>query len=173
MNDYDRKLYRDSWGRGLQCEMRIHGNVEVSKGDLIFYDRVDGLRDRGVSIKDHYGYPFNKVSGTTLTLASNITLAAENFVGVAASYSDSGVTESIAVHMKGLFKYSLKISRYPKIGQCIIPTGSGVTLFNQRVAVQDSISDAIGKVADSGKFKSSVEMFILPNVFYAGSFVTP
>jgi len=139
----------------------VHGNVEIDKGDLLFLDRVDGLRSKGLSSKDYYAYPLSKVSGSTNTLASNMRLAAENFLGVAAWHSDSGVTEKIAVHIDGLFKYPLKNSRKLKPTYYITATGSGVTLYNQKVSVSSSgVSDAIGFVATSGTFMSEVEMNI-------------
>ena len=164
--DYDRKLYRRGWGRGNQCTVPVHGSTTVCKGDLLFLDRVDALRSRGTSSKDYYAYPFSDVSGTTLSLASNRTLASENFVGVAAWHSDGGVTETIAIHTSGLFKYPLKNSRHLKIGKNILPAGSGVTLHNQRVSISSSASsDHIGLVANSGTFQSSVEMNIFTLFF--------
>lgn len=159
--DYDRKLYRRGWGEGTQCEVSVHGNTTIAKGDLLFLDRVDKLRSRGTSSKDYYAYPFSGISGSTLSLASNRTLASENFVGVAAWHSDSGVTEVLAIHTDGLFKYPLKNSRHLKVGKSIVPAGSGVTLYNQRVSISTSAtSEHIGLVANSGTFQSSVEMNI-------------
>ena len=164
--DYDRKLYRRGWGEGTQCEVNVHGGTTIAKGDLLFLDRVDGLRNRGTSSKDYYAYPFSDISGTTLTLASRRTLASENFVGVAAWHSDGGVTENLVIHTSGLFKYPLKNSRHLKIGKNIEPAGSGVTLHNQKVSTSNSASsDHIGLVANSGTFQSSVEMNIFTLFF--------
>lgn len=174
MNDFNRKVGDRSWKNSdLQCTGLVHGNIEISRGDLLFLDKVDGLRGRGSSVADYYIYPFSKVSGTTLTLASNRTLAKQNFVGVASWHSDSGVTEEISIDIQGLFSYPLKHSRHTLIYYNVIPAGSGTTLYNQRVAVESGTTDAIGKVANSGKFQSSVEMFILPDVFRYGSIPTP
>lgn len=162
-------VYRTSWQYSiLNCQGKVHGNTEIAKGDLLFLDRIDGLRERGSSVADNYVYPFNKISGSTLTLDSNKTLAYENFIGVAAWHSDSGVTESISVHFQGLFKYPLRNSRYTKIGYDVVPAGSGVTLYNQKVAIEDSSSNSIGKVANSGKFQNSTEMMIVSQVFRHG-----
>ena len=109
MSDNYRKQRKESWGEGLQVDVPIHGNVKVEKGDLLFLDRADGLRNKGASTADRYGYPFEKMSGATRTLASNRLLAAEHFLGVAAWHSDAGVTENLAVHITGLFRYPLKL----------------------------------------------------------------
>lgn len=170
MVDYNRRLKRDSWDNTiLQCTGNVHGNTEISQGDLVFLDRINGLRKRGTSIADFYIYPFDNISGTTLTLASNKTLAAGNFLGVASWHSDLDVTEQISVELVGLFSYPLKMSRTLNLGYDIVPVGSGVTLYNQKVGVEESSSDTIGKVAISGKFKSSVEMFIRSRVFNTGT----
>ena len=162
MGNYDRKLYRGSWGKGNQCEVDVHGNVEIDKGDLLFLDRTDGLRDKGSSTADYYSYPFGKISGATVTLASNRALAADNFLGVAAWHSDSGVTEKIAVHIDGLFKYPLKNSRTLRVKQWVEPSGSGVTLYAQKVQTNSSAtSNRIGIVGNSGTFQSQVEFGIL------------
>ncbi|MBW8001753.1 MAG: hypothetical protein FVQ80_06985 [Planctomycetes bacterium] len=162
MVDYDRKLYRESWGRNRQCIIDIHGNIEVSKGDLLFVDKSNGLRSQGASTADWYGYPFSKLSGSTVTLASNRNLAATNFLGVAAWHSDSGVTEKLAVHVGGLFLFGLKNVRTLKVGQQVIPAGSGVTLYNQKVTTSVSgSSDHVGLVARGGSFQSVVEFSLL------------
>jgi hypothetical protein len=161
MGDYDRKLYRTSWKGGeAHAEVPVHGNIEIDKGDLLFLDRVDGLRTKGASSADWYAYPFSKLSGTTRTLASNRELAAKHFLGVALWHSDSGVTETIGVHLQGLFKYPLKNARHTKVGYHVIPAGSGVTLYNQKLAVTSSSSDRIGLVAKGGTFQSAVEVVI-------------
>jgi len=159
--DVNRRLKREAWSAtNLTVEGPVKGNIEIAKGDLVFLDRIDGLRTRGVSTANYAVYPFSNLSGLTLTLASNRTLAAENFLGVAAWHSDSGVTETISVFIEGLFKFDLKHSSYTKIGHNVYPTGSGVTLYNQTIGAQDSIENAIGKVAKSARFANKVEMFI-------------
>ena len=175
MVDFDRRIKRASWDNNVyQCIGNVHGNTIISKGDLVFLDRVDGLRKRGTSTKDYYIYPFSDISGSTLTLASNKALAVENFLGVATWHSDSGVTESISVELEGLFCYPLKLSRTVKTGYTIIPVGSGTTLYSQKVGVDidADITYAIGKAAESGEFKSSIEMFIKSRIFNAGAFVS-
>jgi hypothetical protein len=160
MGDYDRRVYRSSWKNVLQVEIDVLGSTEIDKGDLLFYDRVDGLRDKGTSTASNTVFPFSKLSGSTNTLASNRTLAAENFVGVAAWHSDSGVTELLAVHIDGLFRYPLKNARHTKVGYHVIPAGSGITLYDQKVAVTSSSSDYIGIACDSEDFASSVDVRI-------------
>jgi len=160
MGDYNRKIKRSSWGEGLQVQVPVYGNVEIEMGDLLFLDRVDGLRSRGTSTATWGAFPLSKISGTTLTLASNRTLAATYFLGVAAWHSDSGVTEELSVHIDGLFNYPLKGARHVKPLYRVIPCGSGVTLYNQKVAVDNSSGDYIGTVAEYGTFKSSVEFVV-------------
>jgi len=174
MTDYNRRVKNDSWANNVvQCTVNVHGNTEISQGDFLFLDRVDGLRKRGTSTKDYYAYPFSDISGTTLTLDSNKLLAAENFLGIATWHSDSGVTEEISVELEGLFRYPLKLSRTVKTGYTIVPVGSGTTLYSQKVGVDSEagVTYAIGKSAESGKFKSSIDMFIKSRVFNAGAYV--
>jgi len=157
VGNYDRRLYREGWGDVVTIEVDVHGNVEVDKGDLLFLDQTVGLRDRGTSAADYYAYPFSKVSGSTLTLASNKTLAANNFIGVAAWHSESGVTEKVSVHIEGLFKYPLKNTRTVKVGYFAAPAGSGTTLYNQVVTVMSGSSGNIGKAVRSGNYQAEVE----------------
>ncbi len=160
MGDYDRRIRDESWEGTFQFQgsSKVHGNVEIDKGDLLFLDQVDGLRDRGSSSWDGYAYPFSKISGSTLTLASNRTLAYENFFGIATSFSESGVTEDIGVYLYGLFRYPLRNARSVKVGDYVVPSGSGTTLYNQVVAaVKSGCSDIIGLTAKNGNFTSEVD----------------
>jgi len=161
MNDFNRKLYGREWGESEYAEAPVHGNTQIYKGDLLFLDRIDGLRDKGTSSADYYIYPFSLVSGSTRTLESNKLLAGQNFIGVATWHSDSGVTENIGIHIDGLFRYPLKNSRTLRTSYKVVPAGSGVTCYNQRVATESGSSSLIGVVANSGKFQSEVEMSIL------------
>lgn len=167
MSDRDRRIIRESWKSSFpSVEAKIHGNIEIDKGDLMFLDRWDGLRDKGTSTADWYAYPFSKISGSTVSLASNRDLAGDNFIGVAAWHSDSGVTEKIGIYIKGLFSYPLKNARHLRTRRNVIAAGSGVTLFSQKVAVVSSSSThCIGLVAKPGDFKSVVEMNILTLFF--------
>ena len=178
MGDYDRRLFRANSSNKegfVYCEAQVHGNIKIDKGDLLFLDIVNNLRNRGNSTADWYIYPFSKVSGSTLTLASNRSFAQDNFLGTAAWHSDSGVTESIIIWTHGIFKYPLKNSRYIKNNQYTIPAGSGVTLYNQKVAISSSTSetDYIGRVANNGKFQSSVQMLIWSQIFQGHVKVIP
>lgn len=146
-------------------EVPVHGNIEMDRGDLLFLDRVDGLRSKGLSTADWYGYPLSEVSGVTGTLDSNITLAGAHFLGIACDHSDSGVTQSLGVYTGGLFRYPLKNSRNSRVGYEIISTGSRVTLYTQKVAMTSSSGDRIAMVADSGEFRSTVDMVLISTVF--------
>src|SRR4030042_989278 len=123
MTDFDRRVMDYTWADAskLTCEVDIHGDIEVDKGDFLFLDRVNGLRLRGVSTADWYGYPFSKISGSTLTLESNQALAQANFLGVAAWHKESGNTSRIAVYVEGLFRFPLKSSRKLKMGYYVTP----------------------------------------------------
>jgi hypothetical protein len=163
MGDYDRRIRDESWEKTFQFQgkTKVHGNIEIEKGDLLFFDGRNGLRNRGTSVWDGYAYPFSKISGSTLTLASNRNLAYQNFFGVAASFSESGVTEDIGVYLCGLFRYPLRNARSINVGDYILPAGSGVTLYNQVISVVKSgCSDIIGIVARHGDFKSDVDMVV-------------
>jgi len=162
MSDYDRRYLDPSWENSFETvEVKIHGGTTVEKGDLLFLDKANKLRSRGSSSADWYGYPFSVMSGTTLTLASNKTLAARHFLGVAAWHSDYGVTETITTYTGGLFQYSLKNSRSIKVGQYAAPTGSGVTLYNQKVQIESTSTDYIGYAGDGGSFRSRVNVVLL------------
>jgi len=166
MTDYDRRVKSQNHEFST-AEVEIHGNVEVSKGDLIFLDRVDGLRDQGSSELTNYGFPFSYVSGSTNTLLSNSSLAKDNFLGVAGWHSDSGVTERITVYTSGLFKYPLKNSRVAKLMYMVTPTGlgSGTVLSDQQITVESSSTSNIGILADYGSFKGSVK-FVLKTIIH-------
>lgn len=173
MGSYDRRVRDDSWEGtfALQGSGKVHGNVEVEEGDLLFFDGRDGLRDRGTSAWDGYAYPFSEVSGTTLTLASNRNLAYQNFFGVAASYSASGVTEDVSVYLHGRFRYPLRNARSVAVGDYIIPAGSGVTLYDQVVAVAKSgCSDIIGLIAMNGDFRSEVDAVVMSKIMGLNKF---
>lgn len=173
MGDVDRRVLDPSDG-GTTFDyaiVNVHGNTIIEKGDLIFMDRIDGLRRadsgsaQGSSTADDYGYPFNKLSCSTNSLAWNKRLAKQHFIGVAMTFSDAGVTEKIGVWTKGIFKYPLKHARALRTGYDIVPCGTGVTLYNQRVAVESGNSTyRIGKSTESGNFKASVRMRIISRV---------
>lgn len=163
MGDYDRRIRDESWKGTFQFQgsALAHGNVEIEKGDLLFFDGRNGLRNRGTSTWDGYVYPFSKISGSTLTLASNRNLAYRNFFGIAAGSKESGVTEDVGVYLQGIFRYPLRNARTVKVGDYIVPTGSGVTLYNQAVAVVKSgCSDIIGLNVKYGEFKSEVDVMM-------------
>jgi len=159
MADTDRRVLRSTQSFPT-AEIDVYGNIVIEKGDLVFMDRVNGLRTKGASTATNYGYPFSKISGSTGTLESNKTLAQENFLGVAAWHSDSGVTERIAVYTNGVFNYPIKNSRTAKPMYFVTPAGSGVTLDSQKVTIESSSTKRIGMVAEYGTFKSSVNMTI-------------
>lgn len=173
MGNYDRRIKDESWKKTFQFQgsAPAHGNVKIEKGDLLFFDGKNGLRNRGASTWDGYVYPFNKISGSTFTLASNRNLAYENFFGIAASSKESGVTEDIGVYLQGIFHYPLRNARTVKVGDYIVPTGSGVTLYNQVVAVVKSgCSDIIGLNVKYGEFKSEVDIVISSKIIGLNKF---
>jgi len=161
MVDVDRRVKRHSWINSFPVvPVDIHGNVVVDRGDLLFLDSDNKLRNRGVSVADHYAYPFGKISGTTLTLASNITLAKTHFIGVATSPSDSGVTEQIGVYAGGLFRYPMKNARKVHFGYYALPCGSGVTLYNQKLNLSATSANMIAKICCGGDLTTTVEVQI-------------
>lgn len=164
MGDYDRRVYDPSWKDLITVEADVLGSTEVEKGDLLFLDKVDGLRDRGTSTASWTLFPLSAVSSVTNTLEANRTLAKTYFYGVAAWHSDSGVTEKLAVHCSGLFRYPLKNSRKVRPFYRVQPAGSGTTLYAQKVQVATSGSDYIGAAAEYADFASDVE-FVLSTEF--------
>jgi len=164
--DQDRRLVRRANGERGEFGtvlMPVHGNTQIYKGDLLFQDRVDGLRTRGASTADNYVYPFSKVSGVTSSLASNILLAAANFAGVAAWHSDSGTTENLFVYMDHQFIFNLKNARSVKTMYRVIPAGSGTTLYNQMVNIDKSgtTTKYIGVATNGGNLISNVEFQLI------------
>ena len=141
MSDVDRHIRWPTWPVPVQAR----GSTEIEKGDLIFLDQVDGLRNNGISTANYSAYPFSKIGGATKTLASNQELAADNFLGVALAGSegvvlatDSGTTEDIAVATSGFFKFPLKSPKTYKVGQVVMPTGSGTSLYSQKAVMWES-----------------------------------
>ena len=162
--DTNRRISRDGWNRTNNVvTVPVQGKTQIYRGDLLFLDMVDGLRERGSSSADWYAYPFSKISGTTLSLASNKELAYDNFIGIASWHSDSGVTEDIHVFIEGLFSYPLKNARYVKPLYAVIPSGSGVTLYDQRVAIESGTTNTkiIGLATHKKQFASSVEFKVI------------
>jgi hypothetical protein len=173
MSDYDRRVYRRGQGRaGYSWEdyglikVDVQGSTEIDKGDFLFLDKVDNLRGGGDSTANWTVYPFSDLYGTTRTLASNRTLAATYFVGVAGWHSDSGVTEKVSVMTAGLFNYPLKSTRHTKLTMYVMPAGSGTTLYSQKVAVSSTSGGYVGLVCDSGDFRSSVDVQICSLLHY-------
>jgi len=125
-------------------EVQVRESTEVEKGDLIFLDEVNNLRNNGSSTANHSAYPFSKLSGASGTLANNQYLAAYHFLGVAmeGSYgpsgSEAGVTQNIAVATTGHFSFPLKSPKSFKVASVVMPSGSGVTLFDQKVMMWES-----------------------------------
>ena len=158
MGDFERRLVDHTWGQGYQVISPVRGKTKIEKGDLLFLNRVNALLDRGTSTADYFLYPFKEISGSTLSLASNRTLAQENFIGVASWHSVSGVTEDLAVWIHGRFKYPLKNSRFVKPLFSVIPVGSGVTLYNQKCGISNSSSEIIGVATEYRQFSSSIRM---------------
>lgn len=160
MADRERRLYGGNWGQ-YQARVPVYGNVEIDRGDLLFLDSVNGLRTRGTSTASFRAFPFSKVSGSTLSLSSNVELAATNFLGVAAWHSDNGVTEELGVWTHGLFEFPLKSARFAKPLLRVLPCGSGVTLYNQKVQVDTSGSTKyIGLCAEYGQFKANAQVIL-------------
>ena len=129
----------------LPVAVEVRNSTSVEKGDLVFLDRVDGLRNNGESTANNSVYPFRLIGGATKTLISNQKLAADNFLGVALSgsegvvlISDSGTTENIAIATTGYFKYPLRSPKTYKVGEVIMPTGSGTSLYSQKVILWES-----------------------------------
>jgi len=157
MGDYDRRVLDSRRTQTfLTVKGNVYGNIEIDKGDLLFLDQEDDIRNNGSSTASRYVYPFSKISGSTGTLASNKTLAKDNFIGVAAWHSDSGVTESIAIYVSGLFNFGLKNARRTKVGYHVVPVGSGTTLYSQKVGVELSSGNRIGTAGDGGSFRNSI-----------------
>lgn len=164
--DHERRVVRRTLGdtgplNSTLCP--VHGSTQIYKGDLLFQDKVDGLRLKGTSTADNYVYPFNQLSGVTHTLASNILLAAANFIGVAAWHSDSGVTEDLFIWVDHDFRFDLKNMKKVRPLYRVIPAGSGTTLFNQKVNLDTSgtTTKYIGVATSGGDLRSYVEFRLI------------
>lgn len=164
MSDRNTRLDYRTWNRTRNVvTVPVLGKTQIYRGDLVFLNMKDGLMERGSSTADWNVYPFSKISGTTLTLSSNKRLAYNNFIGIAAWHHDSGVTEEMNVYIEGLFKYPLKNARYVKPLYAVVPSGSGVTLHDQRVAIESGTTNTtiIGLAAHRLKFASSVKFKVV------------
>lgn len=165
MADVNRHIKWPTWAPAVQ----VRGSTEVDKGDLIFLDRINGLRDNGNSSGNNSAYPFRTIGGTTKTLVSNQDLAADNFLGVAMGGSDSGVTENIAVAVSGHFEFPLRSPKTHKVGQVVMPAGSGTSLYNQKVVMWASGSSYSLGYSTRGRARGTNVTFLLrPSVIGLG-----
>lgn len=129
MSDVNRHVKWPYW----PAEVVVRGSTVIEKGDLLFFDEVNGLRNNGSSTANSTAYPFETLGGSTKTLASNQELAADNFLGVALYNSRAGVTEPLAIATSAHFKFPLKSPRTYRVSEVVMPSGSGTTLYNQKV----------------------------------------
>jgi hypothetical protein len=139
----------------------VRGSTEFEEGDLAFLDQLDGLRNNGGSVADYSAYPFSTIGGATKTLASNQSLAADNFLGVALSGSDSGTTENLAFATTGYFKFPLRAAKSYKLGNVVMPAGSGTSLYSQKVTMWDSGSTYPLGYATEDELRGSNVTFLL------------
>jgi len=102
MAGYNRHLRGDS----DEMLVKIHGNITVAAGDLMFIDATPGLRGAGIA-KDYYGYPFSSAANAASDLTSLHYGLANFFAGVAMDGSISGTTEDISVATNGVHRYPL------------------------------------------------------------------
>lgn len=145
---------RHVWWDKKPVQIQVRGSTVIEKGDLLFVDRIDGLRNNGSSSANNSAYPFGKVGGTTKTLASNQQLAAAHFLGMAMEQSFSGITEQLTVATAGHLKYPLRYGKTFKAGEVVMPQGSGTSLYSQKIALWESGSTyALGRTAEEGTRK--------------------
>lgn len=150
-------------------QVEVRGSTVIEKGDLVFVDRVDGLRNNGASTANNSVYPFSQIGGTTKTLASNQQLAAENFLGMALEKSFSGITEQLAVATGGHVKYPLRYGKTFSVGEVVMPQGSGTSLFSQKICLWESGSTyALGRTVEEGTRKMYVEFILASTVMGQG-----
>lgn len=157
MGDFDRRELEGSEDF-LQIEIDKIGSIEIDRGDFLFLDRTDGLREKGTSTATFKVFPFDKISGASNTLSQNISLARDNFLGISAWHSDSGVTEKVGVYINGTFSYPIKNTKTVKPFYYATPCGSGTTLFNQKIAVEETKDNMIGIISDYGVYKSTTNI---------------
>jgi len=111
--------------------VKIHGNITVNAGDLMFLDRTNGGRGAGVAA-DYYGYPFNyALNATTITMGI-ASILYNHFAGVAMDGSISGTTEDISVATNGVFRYPVYRDGAVTIGALVsavssLTSGTGVS----------------------------------------------
>ena len=154
-------VYRHIRGSMWTLAVEIRGSTVIDKGDLLFLDRVNGLRNNGNSTADNTAYSFRTIGGSTKTLASNQDLAADNFLGVALYDTDSGVTETLAVATSGHFKFPLKSPRTHHVGQMVMPVGSGTSLYSQKAMMWASGSTYPLGYAERGRKRGTSVTFLL------------
>ena len=157
----------------MNClSVQARGSTVVDKGDLIFLDRQDGLRLNGTSSKTYTAFSFSQTGGATKTLASNQNLAATNFLGVAMDASDSGVTENIPVATSGYFKFPLRSPKTFRATETVMPTGSGTSLYDQKVELWSSGSTYPLGYTVRGRTRGSQATFLLRTNFGMGGRIT-
>lgn len=148
-------------GAMLAPAVETRGSTVIDKGDLLFLDRVDGLRNNGNSTANDTAYPFETIGGSTKTLASNQDLAADNFLGVAMYDTDSGVTETLTVAISGHFKFPLRSPKTHYLGQVVMPAGSGTSLYSQRVEMWASGATYPLGYTERGRIRGTSVTFLL------------
>lgn len=157
MSDVNRHVKWPYW----PVVVEVRGSTVIEKGDLLFLDRRDNLRNRGSSTANQTAYPFAKLSGPSKTLANNQYLAAYHFLGVAVYDSKTGVTEKLAVGITGHFRFPLKSPKTYKLSSVVMPAGSGITLYNQKAIMWASGATYALGYATKGKVRGSDVTFLL------------
>lgn len=127
MAGYNRHLRGDS----NEMLVKIHGNIVVNAGDLMFLDRTNGGRGAGEAA-DYYAYPFNYALNATTIAMGIASILYNHFAGVAMDGSESGTTEDISVATNGVFRYPVYREGAVTIGALVsavssFTSGTGVS----------------------------------------------
>ena len=96
----------------------IKGNVEVDPGDFMFNNGTAGSIGVGNSV-DGYAYPFDSAVNTASPATGIINAIYTNFIGVALTGSESGVSNNITVATAGVFRYPLYSAAGVTIGALV------------------------------------------------------
>jgi hypothetical protein len=152
-------------GDTQEVDVPVHGNVVVSKGELVFLNQTSGKIKRGLA-KDYYGYPASYLTGTTPPYFEY------NLLGVAMKGSKSGVTDNIPVAQKGIFRAYIKTSSSSqtcKVGMDVAGAtiGSGVSVSGVTVTVgtsADHDSCRVGRVVKYAYAAHFVDFMLLTRI---------
>lgn len=127
-------------GKTNDIQVPVKGNIEVLPGDFMFKFANGGAIGAAVDA-DNYAYPFN-LAVNSASAGTQIAYAIyQNFLGVAMTGSELGVTGKVVVATSGIFRYPIYSLTGVTIGSLVSsvsPQASDVGVSRQAVAIYGS-----------------------------------